>query len=134
MLLGAAVALTVAADQPLEDYLTASLLQLKKEMPAGIPDLDIPPMDPHPLPDLTEQGSNDLIEYSFVLSTVAAAGLSTFDPRTVSVVDNQLEVRLAFPALQISGDYESADVAIMDIVAVMSASLSVSDAGVASII
>jgi len=149
MLLGAAVALTVAADQPLEDYLTASLLQLKKEMPAGIPDLDIPPMDPHPLPDLTEQGSNDLIEYSFVLKTVAAAGLSTFDPRTVSVVDNQLEVRLAFPALQISGDYEmsgsilgfpisgahgSADVAIMDIVAVMSASLNVSDAGVASII
>ena len=94
LLLGAsALALTSAADQPLEDYLTASLLQLKKEMPAGIPDLEIPPMDPLPLPEISKTGSEEMIEYFFVMKDMESAGLSTFDPRSLTVVDGQLEIR-----------------------------------------
>lgn len=143
------MALTSAADQPLEDYLTASLLQLKKEMPAGIPDLEIPPMDPLPLPEISKTGSEEMIEYFFVMKDVESAGLSTFDPRSLTVVDGQLEIRLAFPALQFSGDYfmsgaildfpiagahGSADVSVMDVVAVFTAALNTSETGVASLI
>merc|ERR1712228_96530 len=77
---------------------------------------------------------------------VTAEGLSTFDPRSVSVVDDQLEIRLAFPSLGFSGNYKmtgtilgfpiigaggSADVAVMDIGAVCTAKLNVTETGVA---
>jgi len=149
LLLGAALAVAVAADQPLEEYLTASLLKLKKEMPAGIPALNIPPTDPLPLPEISKEGSLELIEYSFLMKDAEATGLSTFDPRSVSVVDGQLEIRLAFPALEFAGDYElsgsilgfpisgahgSADVTVMDVGAVFTAAINASDSGVASLI
>jgi len=149
LLLLAATFLTAAdAADPssLEEYLTASLLRLKKEMPAGIPDLDIPPMDPHALPDIEKKLVNHLATLDFVLKDVTAEGLSTFDPRAVVVTDDQLQIRLAFPSIGFSGNYEmsgsilgfpvvgaggSADVAVMDIGAVCTAILNTTEAGVA---
>jgi len=135
----------VVADQSLEDYLTASLLQLKNEIPAGIPDLDIPPMDPHPLPDIEETSTTDLARVTISAKHATATGLSAFDPRSVTVVDNNVAFELAFPAIGISADYSLtgsilgfpiegaagvADATFMDISAFCTASLNVTESGV----
>jgi len=145
-LLLATLAVTAAADQPLEEFLSASLLELKKEMPAGIPALDIPPMDPYPMPNLYANWTNSLANVSIDLTEGWANGLSTFDPREVSAVDEKLEILLAFPAIRLNGTYTlngtmlglplrghgDADLALMDLTAICSAELR-KDSGIQSV-
>merc|ERR1711872_312879 len=93
------VAITATtADQSLEEFVSASLLQLRQEMAAGIPQLEIPPMDPHALPDAEKRIANKMASLSFRLKDVTSTSLSTFDPRSV-------------PIKNADG---SADVAVMD--------------------
>merc|ERR1719434_597861 len=100
-----ATAATAAAandeDKKMADFLTAALLQLKQEMPAGIPDLNIPPMDPHAMPDVTKDFQNSISKVTFALKDVSATGLSAFDPRSVSVSADggKVEINLAFPKI-----------------------------------
>jgi len=141
------VAITATAtDQSLEEFVSASLLQLRQEMAAGIPQLEIPPMDPHALPDAEKQISNKMASLSFRLKDVTSTGLSTFDPRSVSIVDEKLEILLAFPSIAFQGNYAmsgnilgfpiknaggSADVAVMDIHAICTAKINHTQHGVA---
>jgi len=123
-----------SSDSPLSDSLTSAMLQLKKEIPAGIPDLDIPPMDPHPLPEMKESLKTEVADITISAENVVVSGLSTFDLRSVTVGDDDgsLEMELAFPALEIAGDYSmsgailgfpfegamgAADAAVMDVAA-----------------
>jgi len=149
-----ATAATAAAanddDKKMADFLTAALLQLKQEMPAGIPDLNIPPMDPHAMPDVTKDFQNSISKVTFALKDVSATGLSAFDPRSVSVSADggKVEINLAFPKIGFSGDYKmsgtilgfpisgagDADVAVMDVDGVVTAAIVVdAKSGVASL-
>merc|ERR1712198_547505 len=62
-------------------------------------------MDPHPLPDIEETSTTDLAEVTISAKHASATGLSAFDPRSVTVIDNNVAFELAFPAIGISADY-----------------------------
>merc|ERR1712198_564111 len=102
-------------------------------------------MDPHPLPDIEETSTTDLARVTISAKDASATGLSAFDPRSVTVIDNNVAFELAFPAIGISADYSltgsilgfpitgakgAADATFMDISAFCTASLNVTDSGV----
>merc|ERR1712198_682111 len=62
-------------------------------------------MDPHPLPDIEETSTTDLARVTISAKHAIATGLSALDPRSVTVVDNNVAFELAFPAIGISADY-----------------------------
>lgn len=143
--LGLALLSCAAADEGLEDFLTASLLKLKKEMPAGIPSLGIQPMDPFPLPDYVERLHSEMLDLGISMQNAEAAGLSTFDPRSVSIRDHQVQIKMAFPAVQMSADYQmngtilgmpisaahgSAEATVMDIEGVFTAFINKTEMGI----
>merc|ERR1712198_45219 len=102
-------------------------------------------MDPHPLPDIEETSTTDLARVTISAKDASAMGLSAFDPRSVTVIDNNVAFELAFPAIGISADYSltgsilgfpitgakgAADATFMDISAFCTASLNVTESGV----
>lgn len=129
--------LGLVSSDPLEDFITSALISLKKEMPAGIPDIDIPPMDPLRLPEIQEELKTELGDVSVVFEVASASNLSDFDVRFVSAVGDRLELFLAFPIIPIAGEYVltgtilglpfrgrgDASLAVLDVFASVSATL-----------
>jgi len=102
-----------ASANPLEDYITSSLITLKYTMPSGIPELNIPAMDPLGLPGIQESIKMPLGQVDLSLDYVAAWNLSNYDVRFVAVnnfngssTNQTLSIMLHMPIIGLDGEYK----------------------------
>lgn len=98
------------ADLSLTRYLATVLEAFRSQMPTGVPELGIPPLDPLQFPEdlLVQEDQGFLAQFSATFSGVVVAGVSSFRILRLEVCLQRLELRLAlvFPSVRVSGQYE----------------------------
>merc|ERR1712106_595192 len=103
LILTAVVSLTSARavrDDNLDAYLRQILELLKAQMPGGIPDLGIPPLDPLQIPHFEE----DIVKVTIEIDNLVITNLATFETKIAHLDIEQLSPELELTLADLRGD------------------------------
>jgi len=94
----------VLADESVNDFIRATLLNLKGQMPTGIPELHIPVLDPLGIPTIDEHIKEGAADVKILVDNLKIDGLSKFETRMVETDLQDLRLTLTLSIPRVSGN------------------------------
>jgi len=137
---------SVKADESVNNYIRAILQNLKAQMPSGIPDLQIPILDPLSVPTINERVKEGVADIKILVDGLKIDGMSKFETQKVDADLQNLRLTLSLFIPRVAGNavYDldgkifniiplygkgKASVQIVDLVATGSAALTITGDG-----
>merc|ERR1719348_1643263 len=94
-------------DDGLDEYLRQILELLKAQMPEGIPDLGIPPLDPFQVPHFDIPPiEEDIAKVTIEIDNLVITNLATFEAKVAHLDIEQLSLELELTIADLRGDAE----------------------------
>merc|ERR1719348_2917586 len=94
-------------DDGLDEYLRQILELLKAQMPEGIPDLGIPPLDPFQVPHFDIPPiEEDIAKVTIEIDNLVITNLATFETKVAHLDIEQLSLELELTIADLRGDAE----------------------------